>query len=368
MSSVGIEKLKISNFRSYKSLELFFDSVPTVIYGKNGVGKTNLLEAISLLYPGKGIRRSSFFEMVNISNNLPWKVEALCRRKNNLFEIETYSDGKGRHVRVDGKKVPQNNLSSGLKIIWFLPQLDRIWMETSKDRRKFLDRMVFSLDISHAKRCAQYEKLLRDRNRLLKNRIEDSSWYLAIEKEMAILGFKIDNCRRKFVEQLNIVLKEKNIYFPLIKLSLKDHPVESEEVFLQNLIKKRGQDLISGRTNFGPHTDDLQGFYFEKEIDTKYCSTGEQKLSIISIILSNAKLIQEQNNVSPILLLDEITAHLDEVRKENLFSELLSLESQFFISGTEVGIFNSLGSKAKFLDINEKKSLSSSFFRKKDNL
>ena len=355
MSSTGIEKLKISNFRSYKILELTFESNPTVVYGKNGVGKTNLLEAISLLYPGKGIRRSSFSDMINISQNFPWKVEALCRRDNNLFEIETSSDGKGRAVRVDGKKVPQNNLSSGLKIIWFLPPMDRIWMETSKDRRKFLDRMVFSLDTNHAKRCAQYEKLLRDRNRLLKDRIEDSSWYLAIEKKMAILGFEIDSCRRDFVEKLNTVLKEKNNYFPQINLKLKDDPIESKEKFLENLVNQRGQDLASSRTNFGPHSDDLRGFYLEKEIDTKYCSTGEQKLSIISIILSNAKLIKEQHQVSPILLLDEITAHLDEVRKENLFSELLSLESQFFISGTEVGIFNSLSTKAKFLELDERK-------------
>ena len=355
MSSVGIEKLKITNFRSYNALELAFDSNPTVIYGKNGVGKTNLLEAVSLLYPGKGIRRSSFHDMINQSNNHPWKVEAICRKKNNLFELETSSDGKGRVVRIDGKKVPQNNLSSNMKIIWFLPPMDRIWMETSKDRRKFLDRMVFSLDIKHAKRCAQYEKLLRDRNRLLKDRIEDSSWYLAIEKEMAILGFEIDNCRRDFIEKLNTVLIEKNNYFPLIKLNLKDDPIESEEVFLKNLMNQRGQDLVTGRTNFGPHTDDLQGFYLEKEIDTKYSSTGEQKLSIISIILSNAKLIKEQHKVSPIMLLDEITAHLDEVRKENLFSELLSLESQFFISGTEVGIFSSLSKKTKFLELDERK-------------
>ena len=124
---------------------------------------------------------------------------------------------------------------------------------------------------------------------------------------------------------------------------------------MENLINQRGLDLVSSRTNFGPHSDDLQGFYLEKEIDTKYCSTGEQKLSIISIILSNAKLIKEQYQISPILLLDEITAHLDEVRKENLFSELLSLESQFFISGTEVGIFNSLSTKAKFLELSENK-------------
>ena len=165
MSSIGIEKLKISNFRSYINLELFFDSIPTIIYGKNGVGKTNLLEAISLLYPGKGIRRSSFSDMINLTKNLPWKVEAVCQKNKNLFELETSSDGKGRVVRIDGKRVPQSNLSSSLKIIWFLPPMDRIWMESSKDRRKFLDRMVFSLDIDHAKRCAQYEKLLRDRNR-----------------------------------------------------------------------------------------------------------------------------------------------------------------------------------------------------------
>ena len=354
MSAAGIEKLKISNFRSYKILELSFDSNPTVIYGKNGVGKTNLLEAISLLYPGKGIRRSSFHDMINLSNNISWKVEALAHRNNNLFEIETSSDGNGRVVRIDGKKVPQNNLSSSLKILWFLPPMDRIWMETSKDRRKFLDRMVFSLDINHAKRCTQYEKLLRDRNRLLKDHVEDSSWYLAIEKEMAILGFEIDNCRRDFIEKLNTVLIEKNNYFPLIKLNLKDDPIESEEVFLKNLMNQRGQDLVTGRTNFGPHTDDLQGFYLEKEIDTKYSSTGEQKLSIISIILSNAKLIKEQHKVSPIMLLDEITAHLDEVRKENLFSELLSLESQFFISGTEGSLFNSLSTKAKFLELDVK--------------
>ena len=124
---------------------------------------------------------------------------------------------------------------------------------------------------------------------------------------------------------------------------------------MENLINQRGLDLASSRTNFGPHSDDLQGFYLEKDIDTKYCSTGEQKLSIISIILSNAKLIKEQHQVSPILLLDEITAHLDEVRKENLFSESLSLESQFFISGTEVGIFNSLSKKARFLELDERK-------------
>ena len=353
MSSVGIEKFKTTNFRSYKSLELAFDSIPTVIYGKNGVGKTNLLEAVSLLYPGKGMRRSGFHDMINQSNNHPWKIEAICRGKDNLFELETFSDGKGRVVRIDGKKVPQNNLSSNMKIIWFLPPMDRIWMETSKDRRKFLDRMVFSIDIKHAKRCAQYEKLLRDRNRLLKDHVEDSSWYLAIEKEMAILGFEIDNCRQDFVGKLNTVLIEKNNYFPPIRLKLKDDPIESKEVLFESLIDQRGQDLVSGRTNFGPHTNDLQGFYLEKEMDTKYCSTGEQKLSIISIILSNAKLIKKQHKISPILLLDEITAHLDEVRKENLFSELLSLESQFFISGTEVGIFNSLSKKAKFLELDE---------------
>ena len=354
MSSLGIEKLKISNFRSYKILELFFDSIPTVIYGKNGVGKTNLLEAISLLYPGKGIRRASFHDMINLSNNLPWKIEAVCCRKNNLFELETFSEGKGRAVRIDGKKVPQNNLNSSLKIIWFLPPMDRLWMESSKDRRKFLDRMVFSLDANHAKRCTQYEKLLRDRNRLLKDHIENKSWYIAIEKEMATIGFEIDNCRRDFIKKLNAVLSKKNNYFPPIKLNLKDGPIESKEIFFENLINQRGQDLLSGRTNFGLHTDDLQGFYLEKGIDTKYCSTGEQKLSIISIILSNAKLIKEQHKVSPILLLDEITAHLDEVRKENLFSELLSLEGQFFISGTEVGIFNSLSKKAKFLELKER--------------
>ena len=171
---------------------------------------------------------------------------------------------------------------------------------------------------------------------------------------MAILGFEIDNCRRDFVEKLNTVLTEKNNYFPVIRLYLKDEPIENNEVLFENLINQRPQDLVSGRTNCGPHTNDLQGFYLEKEIDTKYCSTGEQKLSIISIILSNAKLIKEQQNISPILLLDEITAHLDEVRKENLFSELLSLESQFFISGTESNIFNLLSTKAKFLELDEK--------------
>ena len=355
MSSIGIEKLKISNFRSYINLELFFDSIPTIIYGKNGAGKTNLLEAISLLYPGKGIRRSSFNEMMNLSKNLPWKVEAVCHKNKKLFELETSSDGKGRVVRIDGKKVPQSNLSSSLKIIWFLPPMDRIWMESSKDRRKFLDRMVFSLDIDHAKRCAQYEKLLRDRNRLLKDHVVDSSWYLAIEKQMSILGFEIDSRRRFFIENLNKALIEENLHFPAIKLDLKDKPIENNEVLFENLINQRDKDLVSGRTNYGPHGDDLQGFYLEKGVDLKYCSTGEQKLSIISIILSNAKLIKEKQSVSPILILDEITAHLDEERKENLFSELLSLESQFFISGTEAGTFNSLRTKAKFLELDEKK-------------
>ena len=353
MSAVGIEKLKISNFRSYKILELSFDSNPTVIYGKNGVGKTNLLEAISLLYPGKGIRRSSFHDMINLSNNISWKVEALAHRNNNLFEIETSSDGNGRVVRIDGKKVPQNNLSSSLKILWFLPPMDRIWMETSKDRRKFLDRMVFSLDINHAKRCTQYEKLLRDRNRLLKDRIADSSWYLAIEKEMAILGFEIDNCRRDFIEKLNTVLIEKNNYFPLIKLNLKDDPIESEEVFLKNLINQRGQDLVSGRTNFGPHTDDLQGFYLEKEIDTKYCSTGEQKALLIAIILADTRLQAKERNRTPLLLLDEVAAHLDEKRRCALFDEICLMGAQAWLTGTDISLFESFRDRAQYVAVSD---------------
>ena len=351
MKSIGIEKLKLVNFRSYKSAEVEFSNLSAIIFGKNGVGKTNLLEAISLLYSGKGLRKANFSEMTKIPENDSWKIEALCKQDNNLFEIETFSNGQGREVYLDGKKTSQQSLGNYLKMVWFLPPMDRIWLEGSKDRRKFLDRMVFSIDTNHAKDCRQYEKLLRERNRLLKDKITDESWYIAIEKQMANVGYNIDISRRRFIETLNRNLKEESIYFPAIKLFLPSEPWESEDKLMTEYSENRRKDLLAGRTNVGPHSTDIKGFYIEKDIETKYCSTGEQKLSIISILLANARLIKEKIGINPILILDEITAHLDEKKREYLFEEILALESQFFISGTELEIFRSISKKAKVLEL-----------------
>ena len=236
-------------------------------------------------------------------------------------------------------------------MIWFLPPMDRVWMEGSKERRKFLDRMVFSININHAKDCRQYEKLLRERNRLLKDKIHDESWYVAIENQMASIGYNIDLSRRRFIDSLNRILKEESVYFPSIKIFLSSEPWENQYKLMNDYIENRRKDLLTGRTNAGPHSSDLKGIYVEKNIDTKYCSTGEQKLSIISILLANARLIKEKAGIKPILILDEITAHLDEKKREYLFEEILALESQFFISGTELEIFESLSKKAKILEL-----------------
>ena len=351
MKSTGIVKLKLLNFRSYKNAEVEFSNLPVVIFGKNGVGKTNLLEAISLLYSGKGLRKANFSEMTKIPGNDSWKIEALCKKDNNLFEIETFSSGQGREVYVDEKKTSQQSLGNYLKMVWFLPPMDRVWMEGSKDRRKFLDRMVFSVNINHSKDCRQYEKLLRERNRLLKDKIYDESWYVAIESQMASIGYNIDLSRRRFIESLNRILKEESVYFPAIKLFLSSEPWENQDKLMNEYSENRRKDLLTGRTNTGPHSTDLKGIYIEKDIDTKYCSTGEQKLSIISILLANARLIREKASIKPILILDEITAHLDEKKREYLFKEILALESQFFISGTESEIFQSISKKAKIIEL-----------------
>ena len=350
MKSTGIVKLKLLNFRSYKSVEVEFSNLPAVIFGKNGVGKTNLLEAISLLYSGKGLRKANFSEMAKIPGNNSWKIEALCKRDNNLFEIETFSNAQGREVYLDGKKISQQSLGDYLKMVWFLPPMDRVWMEGSKDRRRFLDRMVFSINTNHAKDCRQYEKLLRERNRLLKDKIYDESWYVAIENQMAKIGYNIDLSRRQFIESLNRILKEESIYFPSIKIFLSTEPWESQDKLMTEYIENRKKDLLTGRTNTGPHSTDLKGIYLEKDIETKYCSTGEQKLSIISILLANARLIKQKIGIKPILILDEITAHLDEKKREYLFEEISALESQFFISGTESEIFQSISKKAKVFE------------------
>ena len=173
-----------------------------------------MLEAISLLYSGKGLRKANFSEMAKMPKNDNWRIEALCRHENNFFEIETCSNGQGREVYVDGKKTSQQSLGDYLKMVWFLPPMDRVWMDGSKDRRKFLDRMVFSIDTNHAKDCRQYDKLLRERNRLLKDKISDDAWYISIEKQMANIGYKIDIARRGFVEILNRKFERRKHLFP----------------------------------------------------------------------------------------------------------------------------------------------------------
>ncbi len=354
---MGIEKLKVYNFRSYASANVKFSTLPTILYGKNGVGKTNLLEAISLLYSGRGIRKASFSDMSKMPENVGWKIEALCKREDTLFEIETYSNGMGREVFINGKKTSQQSLGDYLKMVWFLPSMDRVWLEGSKDRRKFLDRMVFSIDTNHAKECRKYERLVRERNRLLKDKITDESWYLAIEQQLGKIGYKIDISRRSFIDILNKTLKDESIHFPAVKLFLSEDSWKGPESLITEFGKNRKKDLLSGRTNIGPHTTDIIGIYTKKNIDTKYCSTGEQKLSVISMLLANAKLIREKTGITPILILDEITAHLDLKRRENLFDEILALKSQFFISGTELEIFRSISKKAKTLELTTNSSL-----------
>ncbi|MEP3298690.1 MAG: DNA replication/repair protein RecF [Pseudoruegeria sp.] len=364
MSRLFLRDLTISHFRSHKTVKLSFDGRPVAIYGANGSGKTNILEAISVLSPGRGMRRVSASEMTRTPEALGWKVAAILESLGQLYEVETASEkGAPRKVSVDGKGASQSILGKVARILWLMPSMDRLWIEGAEGRRRFLDRMTLSLEPGHGEAVITYEKAMRERNRLLKDQVSDASWYRVLEGHMAQQGAVIHKNRVASLAALMRAQDSAETAFPTADLRLlfaadADTGPESEEELLQAFHNGRPSDLRAGRTLVGPHRADLGAVYRMKGVDARQCSTGEQKALLVSLILANARALTKNFGAPPILLLDEVAAHLDQSRRAALFDEICGLGSQAFMTGTGPELFSEFGARTDALFVSEEDGVS----------
>jgi DNA replication and repair protein RecF len=354
-----IADLTLSHFRSHLRTRLAFDGRPVAITGPNGAGKTNILEALSLLSPGRGLRRAAPEDLMRRPEALGWKVTATVTG----HAVETFAEGPvGRTVTIDGKAATQAALGRILRMLWLVPSMDRLWIEGADGRRRFLDRMTLSFDPGHADTVLAYEKAMRDRNRLLKDQVRDTRWYGALEAQMAGAGAAIQAARRAALARVTAAQDAGGDQaFPAARLAITSPEgalAEGEEALARALADGRARDMAAGRTLTGPHRDDLDAVYAAKDAPAALCSTGEQKALLISLILSNARALAAMTGTPPVILLDEVAAHLDEGRRAALFDAVVDLGAQAVMTGTEPGLFEALGDRGPALRVIDRDGVS----------
>ncbi|WP_145107853.1 DNA replication/repair protein RecF [Cereibacter sediminicola] len=356
MSGLAVTSLALSHFRSHRAARMAFDGRPVAFVGANGAGKTNVLEAISLLSPGRGLRRAAADEIARRPEALGWKVTAAVRGLHSDHEVETWAEGGGaRQVRIDGKAATQVMLGRLLRIVWLVPAMDRLWTEAAEGRRRFLDRVAMSFAPDHAEAVLDYEKAMRERNRLLREQVADAHWHAALEGRMAEAAGVIRAHREEAVTRLIAAQGAAETAFPRALLSVAS---EDPEDLAAAWAEGRRRDMAAGRTLLGPHRADLTAIYAAKGVPAAQCSTGEQKALLISLVLANARALAEDLGAAPILLLDEVAAHLDEGRRAALFDEICALGAQAFMTGTGPELFTALGGRAQRIEVTEAEGLS----------
>ncbi|KQI69919.1 recombinase RecF [Loktanella sp. 3ANDIMAR09] len=357
MSSLAVTHLRLSHFRSHKRAELRVDPRPVAIHGPNGAGKTNLIEAISYLSPGRGLRRAQTGDVARKPEALGWKVTAELTSRGHVTELVTGAEGMAsRSVTIDGKSATQTALASVLRVLWLIPAMDRLWIEGAEGRRRFLDRATLSFVPDHAEASLRYERAMRERNRLLKDMVRDAHWYGALEQQMAEAGAAVQANRAICVAALIAAQDGAATAFPIAELALADTGeimAEGAEALLAAFQDGRGRDMAAGRTLSGPHRSDLDAIYAAKGVPARDCSTGEQKALLISLILANARALARDTGQPPILLLDEVAAHLDADRRAALYDEICALGAQAWMTGTEPGLFDALGARGQYLRVTD---------------
>jgi DNA replication and repair protein RecF len=353
---LAVTSLSLSHFRSHRAARLVFDGRPVAISGPNGAGKTNILEAVSLLSPGRGLRRAGNAELARRPETLGWKVKAEVRGlAGSLHDIETWGEGEGgREVRIDGKAATQTALGRVLRVLWLVPAMDRLWIEGAEGRRRFLDRLTLSFAPDHADVSLAYDKAMRERNRLLKDGVTDAYWYGALEAQMAEAGAAVAANRKAAVVRLMAAQEGAETAFPRAELTLSGPEGEPEVDDLASaLAQGRRRDMAAGRTLVGPHRADMRAVFAAKGLAADQCSTGEQKALLISLILADARALASDLGQAPVLLFDEVAAHLDPGRRAALYDELCALGAQAIMTGTEAGLFDMLGNRAQSFALTE---------------
>jgi DNA replication and repair protein RecF len=367
MSAARIRRLTLSKFRSYRAASLTVDAQLAVLVGPNGAGKTNLIEAISFLAPGRGLRRATLDEVAFAEGDGAWAVAAEVEGALGLATLGTGIEppasedaALSRKYRVDGEAVTSSSaFSSHLSIVWLTPAMDGLFGGPAAERRRFLDRLVLAVDGTHNSRVNALERSLRSRNRLLEQPNPDPHWLDAVERETAEMAIAVAAARAETVRRLAAALmRNRNPASPFpwagialdgwIENALMEQPAtEVEDRYRTVLRDNRARDAAAGRTTDGPQLTDLDVLYGPKGIAADRASTGEQKALLIGLILAHASLVAEMTGYAPLLLLDEVIAHLDPGRRAALFDALAALAAQVWMTGADPAPFADVASRAQ---------------------
>ena len=361
-----IKSLHLANFRSYESTALDgLPSGPVVLYGANGAGKTNVLEALSLLSPGRGLRGARLGEMQRRDEPESWTISAAAQTQYGPVRIGTGWDQSRdkKIIRINGEPAKsQTQLSEWLSCVWLTPQMDRLFLDSASSRRRFLDRLVFAFDPGHSGRVTRYENATSQRSKILReSAAPDSVWLEALEISMAETGVALAAARLDFVHRLQEACHRadmsENTLFPKARLRVSGAieelltrvpALEVEELFRYQLCESRAADALTGGAATGPHRSDFCVHYIAKDMPASQCSTGEQKALLIGIMIGHARLIAAERGAPPLLLLDEVAAHLDDRRRAGLYDILLALGGQVWMTGTDAQLFDHLKGHALF--------------------
>jgi DNA replication and repair protein RecF len=369
-----VTRLVLSQFRSYATGELAASGRPVVLAGPNGAGKTNVLDAISLLSPGRGLRGATLRDHLRkgpfeASGDALWAVAATIARGDDSHELGTglalsAQGSERKQMHLNGAPLTNTSeLAEIIQMVWLTPAMDRIFAEGAGGRRKFLDRLVLGFDAGHARRAARYETAMRERLRLLKFGPRDPAWLDGLELEMAETGVAMAQARAQTVERLNGALAERGTAgaFPCAQLALEgeadalvaEDAASAQDNLRARFARARMRDAEARRTTFGPHASDLAVRNTEKRMNAGDCSTGEQKALLISIVLADAwELSRRRDGLAPLLLLDEVAAHLDVRRRKALFEEILALGAQAWMTGTDLSLFDGMDGSADIFLVN----------------
>jgi DNA replication and repair protein RecF len=365
-----VRRLILQDFRTYPELDLAISRPLVALSGENGVGKTNLLEGLSLFAPGRGLRRAELAEMARHGGSGGFAVSAAVEgpygehRLGTGIEPPHIDERSARLCRVDGAPAGSPAaFSEYLRLVWLTPELDGLFRGTPGERRRFLDRLVLAIHPEHGARVAALERALRSRNRVLETDPADSRWLEAIEREVAELGIAVALARHEAVERLAALIvatRDDASPFPFAMVALTGelddlvaaHPaVDAEDRYRAMLRDGRPRDRAAGRTLVGPQASDLAVRHGPKDVPAALASTGEQKALLVGLVLAQASLVAAMSGLAPLVLLDEVAAHLDPGRRRGLFERLATLRSQVWMTGADPALFAELAGAANLLHV-----------------
>jgi DNA replication and repair protein RecF len=373
LHSLHVARLTLTDFRNHAALDLRLDARPICLFGPNGAGKTNILEALTMLAPGRGLRSASLIEVARGGGDdraQPWAVSARIVRDGEEIVLgagaeRTPEGGVKRVTRRDGAPATAADLAEAARMTWLTPAMDRLWSGAAGDRRRFFDRLTLARASEHGSAAAQYERAMRERQRLLTERVFDDAWLSGLEREMSAHAAAIAAARVETLHRLQEAIDARpDGAFPKALLALEGllearfengaKSADVEEDFAELLRDVRPRDAGAGRALDGPHRSDLKARHAAKNMDADQCSTGEQKALLVGLTLAQARALAADPGAGPsLILIDEAAAHLDSIRRAALFDELLANEGQAWLTGTDENLFEAFGERAQLFEVRD---------------